>query len=154
MLEASPSCFCRLPSFQPSLTQSNSIQLCCTSLHKSLAPRGKGTPELIFADYPERDRKRKRDYGWLREAGALVGVFFVAAAARKDPKRAPDKFKEFVGVFEVQATGEILSDWSIETKIVRKFARRTKWSPMGPELKARERHKHKLPPINGPGFFR
>jgi hypothetical protein len=46
-----------------------------------------------------------------------VGVFFVAAAARKDPKRAPDKFKEFVGVFEVEVTGEILSDWSIETKI-------------------------------------
>jgi hypothetical protein len=61
-----------------------------------------------------------------------VGVFFVAAAARKDPRRAPDKFKEFVGVFEVQATGEILSDWSIETKIVREIREADEVEPYGP----------------------
>jgi hypothetical protein len=51
---------------------------------------------------------------------------------RRDPGRAPDKFKEFVGAFDVEATGEILSDWSIETKIVREIREADEVEPYGP----------------------
>jgi hypothetical protein len=41
--------------------------------------------------------------------------FVIALAVAKNYSTLPHAFKEFVGVFEVVATGKILSDNSIET---------------------------------------
>ena len=47
--------------------------------------------------------------------------FVVALARAKDYDRHPHEFKEFVGLFEVSATGEILSDKSVQTRVLRRI---------------------------------
>ena len=46
--------------------------------------------------------------------------FVVALATAHDYSTLPHAFKEFVGVFEVSATGNILSKHSIETKLLQR----------------------------------
>ena len=50
--------------------------------------------------------------------------FRVALAIAKDYNQEPHQFQEFRGIFEVQATGERLSDYSIQTKVLRRFTAR------------------------------
>jgi hypothetical protein len=50
--------------------------------------------------------------------------FRVALAIAKDYSEHPHQFQEFRGIFEVQATGERLSDISIQTKVLRRFTAR------------------------------
>lgn len=47
--------------------------------------------------------------------------FRVAVALAKDYNEYPHQFQEFRGIFEVVATGERLSDHSIQTKVLRRF---------------------------------
>lgn len=47
--------------------------------------------------------------------------FVVALAIAKDYKVHPHSFKEFVGLFEVSATGKSLSEGSIEAKVIRRI---------------------------------
>ena len=50
--------------------------------------------------------------------------FKIALATAKDYSQHPHQFEEFRGIFEVQATGERLSDNSIQTKVLRRFTAR------------------------------
>jgi hypothetical protein len=50
--------------------------------------------------------------------------FRVALAIAKNYNEHPHQFQEFRGIFEVQATGERLSDISIQTKVLRRFTAR------------------------------
>ena len=47
--------------------------------------------------------------------------FVVAVARAKDYTKFPHEFAEFVAMFEVIATGVVLSDKSIETKVIRRL---------------------------------
>ncbi len=51
---------------------------------------------------------------------ADTSPFVIALAVAKDYAIFPHAFKEFVGVFEVVATGKTLSDKSIETKVLKR----------------------------------
>jgi hypothetical protein len=68
-------------------------------------PEGGGTPELILPTIRN-----------VKESGSAAMDGYERPALSWPPPRvktqdpAPDKFKEFVDVFEVEATGEILSD--------------------------------------------
>ena len=62
--------------------------------------------------YQSRDEMEKRL--------ANPSPFAVALAVAKDYVKHPHEFKEFVGVFEVRATGERLSDHSIQTQVLRR----------------------------------
>lgn len=62
--------------------------------------------------YQSRDEMEKRL--------ADPSPFAVALAVAKDYAKHPHEFKEFVGVFEVTATGERLSDNSIQTRVLRR----------------------------------
>lgn len=46
--------------------------------------------------------------------------FVVALASTQSAEGKPDKFSEFRGVFEVTATGEVLSPNSLESKVIRR----------------------------------
>lgn len=46
--------------------------------------------------------------------------FVVAVAIAKDYSRLPHEFDEFRALFEVVATGRVLSDESIETEVIRR----------------------------------
>ena len=60
--------------------------------------------------------------------------FRVALAIAKDYNEHPHQFQEFRGIFEVQATGERLSDISIQTKVLRRSLReRHSPMPRGPK---------------------
>jgi hypothetical protein len=61
-----------------------------------------------------------QDRDELAARAADVSPFVVALATAKDYGTFPHAFKEFVGVFEVVATGKMLSDISIETKVLRR----------------------------------
>jgi hypothetical protein len=66
---------------------------------------------------------------WFRKADELEAhkssrkPFLVAVADRKEKKvsQAPSVFKSFIGVYEVVSTGTILSENSIETRVVRRL---------------------------------
>jgi hypothetical protein len=45
----------------------------------------------------------------------------VALAVAHDYEVQPHKFRQFVGIFEVAATGKVLSDISIETEVLRRI---------------------------------
>ena len=47
--------------------------------------------------------------------------FIVAVVTAKDYDRFPHEFKDFQAVFEVVATGEVCSDKSIETRVIRRL---------------------------------
>jgi hypothetical protein len=53
-----------------------------------------------------------------------VEPFRIALAVAKDYAQHPHQFQEFKGVFEVLATGERLSDLSIQTRVLRRFTAR------------------------------
>jgi hypothetical protein len=50
--------------------------------------------------------------------------FIVALAIAKDYNEHPHQFEEFRGIFEVQSTGQQLSEISIQTKVLRRFTAR------------------------------
>jgi hypothetical protein len=50
--------------------------------------------------------------------------FKVALAIAKNYTQHPHQFQEFTGIFEVQATGEQLSEHSIQTRVLRRFTAR------------------------------
>jgi hypothetical protein len=50
--------------------------------------------------------------------------FIIALAIAKDYAQHPHQFDEFRGIFEVQATGERLSEISIQTRVLRRFTAR------------------------------
>jgi hypothetical protein len=56
----------------------------------------------------------------MKQRAADPAPFVVALAAAKDYAIHPHAFKEFVGLFEVTATGEILSDNSIQTQVLQR----------------------------------
>jgi hypothetical protein len=51
--------------------------------------------------------------------------FRIALAIAKDYSQHPHEFQEFRGVFEVQATGQRLTENSIQTRVLRRFPART-----------------------------
>jgi len=63
---------------------------------------------------------------WYQDKVEMAGraadpsPFVIALAVAKDYSTFPHAFREFVGTFEVVSTGEVLSDRSIETKVVRR----------------------------------
>ena len=61
---------------------------------------------------------QKRDEMEARMADS--SPFVVALAIAKDYAKHPHEFKEFVGLFEVRATGECLDDQKIQTQVLRR----------------------------------
>jgi hypothetical protein len=67
---------------------------------------------------------------WFQNADELEAYrtssapFRVALAIAKDYAEHPHQFQEFRGIFEVQATGEQLSETSIQTRVLRRFTAR------------------------------
>jgi hypothetical protein len=65
---------------------------------------------------------------WFSQADELetyrtsTEPFRIALATAKD--HHPHEFQDFRGIFEVRATGERLSDNSIQTKVLRRFTAR------------------------------
>jgi hypothetical protein len=59
----------------------------------------------------------------LKEYNSRTEPFVVALAIAKDYNQTPHSFQEFRGLFEVQATGTLLSDRSIETRVLRRIKR-------------------------------
>ena len=67
---------------------------------------------------------------WFQDADELEAhristrPFKVALAIAKDYSEHPHQFEEFRGIFEVQATGEKLSENSIQTRVLRRYTAR------------------------------
>jgi hypothetical protein len=59
-----------------------------------------------------------QDAGELKSRQADESAFIVALAKAKDDLASPPAFDSFVGIFRVIPTGVVLSETSIETKIV------------------------------------
>ena len=56
----------------------------------------------------------------LEERNSDPTPFIVALAIAKDYAEMPRQFKEFRGVFEVAPTGKLLSENSLETKVLKR----------------------------------
>jgi hypothetical protein len=61
-----------------------------------------------------------QDEAEMARRAANPSPFVVALAVAHDYTVLPHAFKEFVGIFEVTATGKVLGDKSIETKVLRR----------------------------------
>ena len=62
-----------------------------------------------------------KDRQELDRVAASRDPFVIALARAKDPSQKRLEFGEFVGIFEVLATGVIVDENSLETKVIRRL---------------------------------